>query len=51
MEEFIDIIETDYFESALHDMLEASYEKHLGAFLQSKLETAEERVPMIKLVT
>lgn len=51
MEEFIDIIETDYFESALHDMLDASYKQHLRTFLQTKLETADERVPMIKLVT
>lgn len=53
MLEFIDILDTEYFESALHDMLEASYKQHLRAFLQSKLsaDSAEERQPMIKLVT
>ena len=33
MEEFIDILETDYFESALHDIVDVSYKQHLRAFL------------------
>ena len=37
IEELIDMIETEYFESALHDLLDISFHRHLKTFLSNSL--------------
>lgn len=37
IEEYIDLIETDYFESALHDLLDSSYHQTMRTYLLESL--------------
>jgi hypothetical protein len=39
VEEYIDIIETSYFESALHDILDGTFDQVFKGFINASLTT------------
>lgn len=50
IDEYVDLLETEYFESAVHDLLDAAYTQFFEVFLQKTLTTASMEKPETPLL-